>query len=106
MSAAEEAFLIAWHLDPLPGAGLVREYRFHDVRKWRFDFSFPAVKLAVEIEGRGRHQTVTGFRADCDKYNTALILGWRVLRFPAGDWRQAAEWVFITKEALCSTMIP
>ena len=47
MSAAEEAFMAAWAKDPLPGADLVREHRFHPVRKWRFDVAFPSVKLAI-----------------------------------------------------------
>jgi hypothetical protein len=29
----------------------------------------------------GRHATVTGLREDCEKYNTAAMLGWVVLRF-------------------------
>src|SRR5678815_1231604 len=89
-SLAEEAFVEAWE-DTRPGLGYMveprpqREYRFHDARKWRFDFAWPEIKLAVEIEGQGRHQTFIGFRRDCDKYNEALALGWRVLRFPAAD---------------------
>lgn len=100
-SAAEEAFLIAWNLNPLPGAELVREYRFHQVRRWRWDYAFPSVKVAIEIDGRGRHQTVVGVRSDCEKANTALLMGWRVLRFPATDKRLAADWVATVKELLC-----
>jgi very-short-patch-repair endonuclease len=63
----------------------VREYRFHPSRKWRFDFAWPDVLLAVEVEGggfsRGRHHRAAGFAADCEKYNAAALLGWRVLRF-------------------------
>jgi hypothetical protein len=29
----------------------------------------------------GRHATITGMREDCDKYNSAALLGWTVLRF-------------------------
>jgi very-short-patch-repair endonuclease len=101
MSAAEEAFLAAWNKAPLEGADLVREYRFHPLRRWRFDVAFPRAKLAVEIDGRGRHQTVTGVRSDCEKANTATLMGWRVLRFPATDKAKAAEWVELCKEVLC-----
>lgn len=66
---------------PLP----VREYIFHPARKWRFDFAWPDKKLAVECEGavwsRGRHTRGKGFIADCEKYNAAALLGWRVLRY-------------------------
>lgn len=62
-----------------------REHRFHPIRKWRFDFAYPAAKLAVECEGgtwsMGRHNRGSGFEEDCAKYNQAALLGWRVLRF-------------------------
>ena len=101
MSAAEDAFMRAWEASPLPGAELVREHRFHPVRRWRWDFALPAIKLAVEIDGRGRHQTVQGVRNDCAKANAAVALGWRVLRFPATDKARAAEWVETVKIVAC-----
>lgn len=62
-----------------------REYRFDAVRRWRFDFAWPAIKLAAEVEGgrwsQGRHQRPVQFGNDCEKYNSALLLHWRVLRF-------------------------
>ncbi len=65
---------------PLPA----EEFRFHGVRKWRFDYSWPTHKLALEVEGgvfaKGRHSRGAGFRADLEKYNTAAAMGWRVLR--------------------------
>lgn len=65
------------------------EYLFHERRKWRFDFAWPAQKMAVEIEGgtwiQGRHTRGAGFQDDCEKYAEALLLGWRVLRVPT-DW--------------------
>lgn len=61
-----------------------REYKFHPTRKWRFDFAWPVVKVALEMEGgvftHGRHSRGKGFEMDCHKYNAAGILGWRVFR--------------------------
>ena len=61
------------------------EYKFHPRRRWRFDYAWPDVQLAVECEGgvwsRGRHTRGQGFINDCDKYNSAALMGWRVLRF-------------------------
>jgi hypothetical protein len=41
--------------------------------------------VGVEIEGGewiyGRHNRPEGFMKDCEKYNTAAIMGWKVLRF-------------------------
>lgn len=66
------------------------EYRFHPTRKWKFDWAFPAYKVAVEIEGavwtQGRHTRGVGFVKDIEKYNEATILGWRVLRCTVQDF--------------------
>lgn len=71
----------------------VREYRFHPARRWRFDFAWPDLKLAVEVEGvtyfgknkngsmkLGRHQNGKGLTEDCIKYGEAMRLGWDVYR--------------------------
>lgn len=73
-----------------------REYRFHPTRRWRFDFAWVDRKVAAEVEGgvwvRGRHTRGAGYVADCAKYNSATLLGWRVLRIPTPmveDWSGA-----------------
>lgn len=80
---------------PLPE----REFRFHPTRKWRFDFAWPNLMVAVEVEGAvfsgGRHSRGAGMVADMCKYNTAALLGWTVLRVASphiarGD---AIEWI-------------
>ena len=77
----------------------VREFQFHPVRKWRFDYAIPEAKIAIEVEGGvfkersykgkdgfihttigGRHTSGVGFLKDMEKYNTATSLGWRLLR--------------------------
>jgi hypothetical protein len=60
-----------------------REYRFHSKRLWRFDLAWPEIKLAIEIDGNGRHNTVAGMANDDEKINEAGLLGWTVLRFNA-----------------------
>ena len=63
----------------------VYEYRFHPKRRWRFDFAYPDKMIAIECEGGtwsgGRHTRGGGFENDCEKYNTAALMGWKVLRF-------------------------
>lgn len=67
--------------------GVVSELMFATEvgRKWRFDFAIPESKLAIEIEGgvwiTGRHNRASGYLKDMEKYNTATVLGWRILRF-------------------------
>jgi len=79
----------------------VREHRFAVElrRRWRFDLAWPALWLAVEVDGGswvgGRHTSGAGFEGDCVKLNEALCLGWRVLRVTprhvkAGD---ALRWI-------------
>lgn len=93
-SKAEELFSFQARLLNLPEP--LREYRFSEMtlRRWRFDFAWPDLKIAVEIEGltyygknpdgsskTGRHQTARGYQEDLEKYNQAIIENWRVLRF-------------------------
>lgn len=71
-----------------------REYRFAPPRRYRFDFCFPELKLAVEVEGGvwsgGRHTRASGFIEDCNKYNLAAVMGYRVLRFPTHEVKSGA----------------
>ena len=86
----------------------VREFRFHSARRWKFDYAWPDLKIAVEQEGitykrgdyraGGRHTSISGFTKDLEKYNAATAAGWRVLRFLPGQIAngQAAGMVFAT----------
>ena len=86
-SYLETEFLVWLRHEKLPTP--LREHRFAAPRRWRFDFAWPDVLVAVEVEGgvwsQGRHQRAAGFVADCEKYESALRLGWRVYRVP-GVW--------------------
>lgn len=85
ISVLEETLAQQIHALKLPAP--LREFRFDAIRKWRFDFAWKEKKLAVECEGitfravAGRHQRAEGFSKDCEKYNTAQMQGWVVLRF-------------------------
>lgn len=60
------------------------EFRFLPPRRWRFDYAWPLEWLAVEVEGgiwkQGRHTRGKGYVGDMEKYNAAMLAGWRVLR--------------------------
>lgn len=92
----EDAFLAAWRVvakdlpEPIP------QYKFHPVRKWRFDFVFHAahldfalseqhIKLAVEIQGggfvKGGHVRGAQQEKDFEKLRAAARLGWIVLQY-------------------------
>jgi len=55
------------------------------VRRWRFDYAFPEVKVAIELEGgvwsNGAHTRGKHYISDMEKYNSAVELGWVVLRY-------------------------
>jgi very-short-patch-repair endonuclease len=85
-SPIEELFNVQARALKLPAP--TREYTFHPTRKWRIDFAWPEMRLAVEIEGgiwtQGRHTRGAGVRADMEKYNALACLGWTLLRFDGG----------------------
>lgn len=92
----------------LPAA--VPELRFHPTRRWRFDFAWPRLRVAVEIEGgtyshtrgrKSRHLTAGGFCEDCRKYAEAAILGWAVVRVDSKMVRRG-EAVELTTRALAA----
>lgn len=85
-----EADILMWdQLRELGGPHylLEKEYPFAKMlgRKWRFDFALIQPAIAVEIEGgiwnHGAHVRGKHFESDMSKYNEAVRLGWRVLRF-------------------------
>ncbi len=109
----EQMFLEAWsrNFPNLPRP--VMQYRFHAVRKWRFDFawefvgglaSIRTVKLAVEIDGgsfvQGRHSQGTGQAKDNEKHNQAVADGWRVLRFNTAQMKFPDDVVMFVAEVL------
>jgi len=85
--------------------GAVAEYRFHPTRRWRFDYAWPDIKLAVEYEGifaaKSRHTSVTGYSNDAEKYSTAAALGWCVIRVTAPMVRdgRSADLLILAHEA-------
>lgn len=62
-----------------------KELLFASPRKFRFDYCFSDVKLAIEVEGGvweyGRHNRPEGYFKDMIKYNLAVEKGYSVLRY-------------------------
>lgn len=82
MSHLEETLLLHIRAAQLPEP--TREFRFHPTRKWRADLAWPDRRLLVEVEGgtfvSGRHARGAGMRKDAEKYNEAVLAGYRLLR--------------------------
>lgn len=85
-------FELLWR--SLGGWGLVKEYKFVDGRRFRFDY-YHMNRVAIELEGgvwtRGRHTRPTGFLNDMEKYNLAASMGILVFRIPSHDI--SAKWI-------------
>lgn len=81
-SDLERTFVTLWRT--MYGPDLVDEHRFHQTRRWRFDFAHLETKVAIELDGGtfsgGRHTRGKGYAADCEKLNAATAAGWRVFR--------------------------
>lgn len=64
-----------------------REFKFHPKRKWSADFHIVGKKILVEVEGGiwmaggGRHTRGKGYLGDMEKYNSATMMGYQVIRF-------------------------
>jgi len=91
-SSLERKFLILWNWQASAWPEPEREVRFHPVRRWRFDFAWPAHRVAVEMDGGiftgGRHVRGPQYSAGCEKRNAAVVLGWRVLTYTTLDIRK------------------
>lgn len=67
------------------------EWPFHPTRRFRFDYYFPAVKIAIEVDGglfnaykgkhAGRHSGGMGQKIDMDKGNEAAAMDILVFHF-------------------------
>jgi len=58
-----------------------RQYRFHETRRWRFDFAWPSERVAVEVSGETAHAHWRNMTTDAEKANAAVLGGWRLLVF-------------------------
>ena len=102
------------------GLVVVKELEFCAGRRWRFDYAIPEYKIALEVEGGafkkrryydgdgelvttigGRHNSAKGFLADMEKYNTATVLGWRLLRTIPDELLSGATLDMI-RETICT----
>lgn len=85
-------FMVWAQLQARYGKELRKEFRFCPDRKFRADYYVPRLNVLIEYEGvysqTSRHTSLTGYANDCEKYNLAQIMGYKVLRYTAKNYRQ------------------
>ena len=97
--ARKLAELVGVNLIDLPG--YQQEFIFHPVRKWRFDYAWVELKVALEIHGgvftNGRHTRGKGFSEDKVKMNSAQLLGWIVIEATTAQVKGGLMLTWITE---------
>lgn len=93
---------------PLPSHGakeygcLYPEHQFHDSRKWRIDFAYPLLRIAIEYSGLfggegqdASHRALAGILRDCEKYTELSLAGWTLIIINAKTVQsgQAVTWL-------------
>lgn len=93
VARSKEKLWLAFHLQvwcKSKGFTLQAEYRFSD-RRFRADWFVKELSVLIEYEGilsaKSRHTSVTGFTKDSEKYNLAAVMGFKVLRYTALNYR-------------------
>ncbi len=68
-----------------------KEYKFHETRKYKFDFCIPLHKIYIEYEGiysaKSGHTSMSGYSENCTKYNLATLCGWSALRYTSANYK-------------------
>ena len=94
-----ELFLKQFHQQGLI-AGFENEYRFDEVRRFRFDWAIPSLMIAIEYNGliyknnkesstgHSGHQSISGIKQDNEKANLAVTKGWRILVYTAMNYKE------------------
>lgn len=81
------------------GVNFKTEYEFVPGRKFAADWALTDHMILIEYEGlifnsnkksstgKSGHTTVTGYTSNCEKYNLATVLGYRLLRYTAMNYK-------------------
>lgn len=70
-------------------AGITGWKTNYRVGGYKVDVGFPAVKVAIEVDGWAFHSDTEAFQIDRRRQNAIAVLGWQVLRF---TWLDLTEY--------------
>jgi len=84
--------------------GITQRIADAGLKNWRFDYAIVSAKVAVEYEGvstlennpdapneKSAHLTFFGYTDDTNKYNTALLHGWKILRYTVLNYKNITQ---------------
>lgn len=107
LPAPEQEYRFAAMATGGTGEGVRKRLKAARLKDWRFDFAWPDLMLAVEVEGGawvgGRHTRGKGFIEDLKKYQEAQRMGWTIYR-TAGELIKNGEAVRTIKELIQTKM--
>lgn len=88
LSASNNDLIVSYFIsEKLPAP--IFEYKFHNIRRWRFDWAWLEQRVALEIQGgifiMGRHSRGAALLKEWEKLNAAAIMGWRILYCQPSD---------------------
>lgn len=69
----------------IKAAGLPMPRFQHPCGRFRLDFAYPGLMIAIEVDGYGPRSTRRRFQSDLDRQNFLVGRGWTVLRFTWND---------------------
>lgn len=79
-SKGERAFIEAWQRYGLPDSMPIHDTITIPGTRFRLDFAWPRVRVAVEVQGFGfGHSAIKGMERDARKMRAALRAGWIVI---------------------------
>lgn len=99
-SALEQRLARAIRHSSLPTPVLQHRLQLRD-RSIRFDFAYPDLRLAIEVDGYAWHGDRIGLERDKRRDIEARLAGWNVMRFTWGQVMFELEWVM---EAIGATI--
>ena len=106
---------ISWNLlfwSKENGFTLKKEYQFHPERKMAvFDWAIPDKKIGIEYQGgifmnKSGHSNMLGQKRDHKKFNSAQILGWKVLTYNALSYLEILKDLKEMAIAECQIWLP
>jgi len=106
MKGENERYLFEILNEAYPGKW-VSEHKGIEGRKFRFDAANPTEKIAIEIEGgiwlgkNGGHTGGLGYQQNMEKYNLAVLEGWKILRYSPQTMKKTPWKIIADVRKLC-----